>query len=127
MSFHTTNLNGEKVYACPFEKHMYTEEQLELKFFKCYRSEVSCIDCEFKEPCNVFVYVKQQVELDTPSFKKEREKTKEKAIKEAQMYVVAGLSLTRPVSIDDVRWAVERGFEYGRQFSLKEKGKMNEG
>ena len=36
-----------------------------LKFFKCYRSDVSCIDCEFKEVCNVFVYVKQQAERTT--------------------------------------------------------------
>ncbi len=28
MSFHTTNLNGERVYACPFEKHMYTEKRI---------------------------------------------------------------------------------------------------
>lgn len=36
-----------------------------LRFFKCYRSDVSCIDCEYREPCNVFVYVKQQIEKST--------------------------------------------------------------
>ena len=48
-------------------KEQKKQEEEVLKFFKCYRSDVSCIDCEFKEPCNVFVYVKQQIELDTSS------------------------------------------------------------
>ena len=45
-------------------KEQKKKEEEVLKFFKCYRSDVSCIDCEFKEPCNVFVYVKQQMELE---------------------------------------------------------------
>ena len=28
MSFHTTNLKGERVFCCPFEKHMFTEKNL---------------------------------------------------------------------------------------------------
>ena len=43
--------------------------------------------------------------------------TEEKAIKEAQMYVVAGLSLTIPISVDDVRWAFRKGFNAGRKFN----------
>jgi len=29
MYYETTNLYGEKVYSCPFEKHTYTEKQLQ--------------------------------------------------------------------------------------------------
>ena len=46
-------------------------------------------------------------------------KEEEEKLKEAKMYVVAGLSLTRPVSIDDVRWAVERGFTAGKLLNTK--------
>ena len=49
-------------------------------------------------------------------------KEEEEELKETQMYVVAGLSLTRPVNIDDVRWAVERGFVKGKELQNVTKG-----
>jgi hypothetical protein len=30
MSYETTNLLGEKVLSCPFDKHMYTEKELQM-------------------------------------------------------------------------------------------------
>ena len=39
-----------------------------------------------------------------------------KAIEEAQMWAVAGMSLSRPISANDIRWAVEKGFEAGKRF-----------
>ncbi len=56
-------------------KEQKKQEEEVLKFFKCYRSDVSCIDCEFKEPCNVFVYVKQQMELEEENKKNEVSKS----------------------------------------------------
>lgn len=32
-----------------------------IRFFKCYAMDNSCIDCEYRESCNVFVYIKQQI------------------------------------------------------------------
>lgn len=45
-----------------------------------------------------------------------KKETEEEAIKTAQMYTIAGLPMYKPLSIDTVRWAVERGFKAGRQF-----------
>ena len=46
-------------------------------------------------------------------------KTEKESIEEVQMWTVAGLSLIRPVSINDVTWAVEEGFEAGKKFALE--------
>ncbi len=50
---------------------------------------------------------------------------KEEIIEEEQMWAVAGLSLTRPISPDDVRWAIEKGFEAGIKFALNKNSESN--
>ena len=46
-----------------------------MKFFKCYVQDVSCIDCEYKEACNIFLYVckKENYQLPVKSRQKEGE------------------------------------------------------
>ena len=41
-----------------------------------------------------------------------------KAMEEAKTYVIAGLSLRRPVNLEDIKWAVERGFSSGMNYAL---------
>jgi len=43
-------------------------------------------------------------------------------IEEVQTFTIAGLSLRRPISVDDIKWAVEEGFKAGEKF---EKGSFN--
>ncbi len=40
-------------------------------------------------------------------------KKQEEKLEEVKMFTVAGLSLNRPISPDDIRWAVEKGFIKG--------------
>ena len=44
-------------------------------------------------------------------------KEQQKKLDETKMFAVAGLSLKRPIR-EDVRWAVEKGFIEGLNFSL---------
>ena len=37
----------------------------------------------------------------------------EKKLEEVKIFTVAGLSLKRPISVDDVKWAIEEGFKKG--------------
>jgi len=39
-------------------------------------------------------------------------------LNETKSYVVAGLSLSRPINIDDIKWAVERGFYEGMKYKI---------
>lgn len=41
-----------------------------------------------------------------------------KAIEEVKMWEVAGLSLSRPISLNDIKLAVENGFEAGKKFAV---------
>ncbi len=43
-----------------------------------------------------------------------------KAIEEVKMWAVAGLSLSRPISPNDIKLAVENGFEAGKKFAHSE-------
>ena len=43
----------------------------------------------------------------------------EEEIEETQSFVVAGLSLKRPISVNDVKWAVEEGFNKGYKKALQ--------
>lgn len=43
-----------------------------------------------------------------------------KAIEEVKMWEVAGLSLSRPISPNDIKLAVENGFEAGKKFAVSE-------
>jgi len=47
----------------------------------------------------------------------------EEEIEEAQSFVIAGLSLTRKINIEDIKWAVEQGFNKGYKKALSEKTK----
>ncbi len=40
-------------------------------------------------------------------------KEQEKKLEEVKMFTVAGLSLHRAISVDDVKWAIEEGFKKG--------------
>lgn len=43
-----------------------------LDFFKCYAMDNSCIDCEYKDSCNVFAYIQQQINSKPQAPKKSK-------------------------------------------------------
>lgn len=49
-----------------------------------------------------------------------RAKSEEQARKSAITNVVANMSLSRPLNLNDIRFAVKCGFDWGREYTLKE-------
>ena len=56
-----------------------------------------------------------------------KEKVLKEKLEEIKMWNVAGLSLTRPINVEDVKWATEQSFEKAIDHTLAEVFRVIEG